>query len=138
MRNYLLFAMLLTGLVACKSSQPVSENKADSKVHENSTTISNLENTIDLTDHLRKVSGVWVQGSGSEATIRIRGNAGLQTSGEPLYIVNGSQISSGYSTVYNMVGNVNDIKTIQVLKDPSETSFYGVRGSNGVIIIKLK
>jgi TonB-dependent SusC/RagA subfamily outer membrane receptor len=34
--------------------------------------------------------------------------------------------------------NPNDIKRIQVLKDAGSTSFYGVRGGNGVILITTK
>jgi TonB-dependent SusC/RagA subfamily outer membrane receptor len=31
--------------------------------------------------------------------------------------------------------NPNDISSVQVLKDPSQTAMYGVRGANGVIVI---
>ncbi|PYP81348.1 MAG: hypothetical protein DMD25_01790, partial [Gemmatimonadetes bacterium] len=34
--------------------------------------------------------------------------------------------------------NPHDIASIQVLKDPAETAMYGVRGANGVIVIKTK
>ena len=34
--------------------------------------------------------------------------------------------------------NPHDIQSIQVLKDPSETTVYGVRGANGVIVITTK
>ena len=31
-----------------------------------------------------------------------------------------------------------EIESIEVLKEPAETALYGVRGANGVIIIKTK
>ena len=34
--------------------------------------------------------------------------------------------------------NPHDIETIQVLKNPEDTGVYGVRGANGVIVIKTK
>ena len=34
--------------------------------------------------------------------------------------------------------NPNDIESVNVLKDPSQTAIYGVRGANGVILIKTK
>jgi len=34
--------------------------------------------------------------------------------------------------------NPHDIASIQVLKDAASTAFYGVRGANGVILIKTK
>ncbi len=34
--------------------------------------------------------------------------------------------------------NPHDIASIEVLKDAASTAMYGVRGSNGVIVIKTK
>jgi TonB-dependent SusC/RagA subfamily outer membrane receptor len=34
--------------------------------------------------------------------------------------------------------NPYDIESIKVLKDPADLAMYGVRGANGVIIIKTK
>ena len=34
--------------------------------------------------------------------------------------------------------NPNDIESVKVLKDPSETTIYGFRGSNGVVVITTK
>jgi len=56
---------------------------------------------------------------------------------EPLFVVNGTPINGGLSAASSMV-TVADIKSVRVLKTPSETSFYGIRGSNGVIVITLK
>ena len=34
--------------------------------------------------------------------------------------------------------NPYDIESIKVLKNPSETSIYGIRGGNGVVVITTK
>lgn len=69
------------------------------------------------------------------ATIRIRGVATLNNSGqEPLIVVDGVQ-----STVSNMNAiDANEIENVSVLKDASATAVYGVRGANGVIIVTTK
>ena len=34
--------------------------------------------------------------------------------------------------------NPSDIKSVKVLKDPSDTAIYGFRGANGVVVIETK
>ena len=34
--------------------------------------------------------------------------------------------------------NPYDIESIEVLTDPASTTMYGVRGANGIIVIKMK
>ncbi|WP_044209899.1 SusC/RagA family TonB-linked outer membrane protein [Flammeovirga sp. OC4] len=96
-----------------------------------------------------QVAGLAVQASGEpgEASqIRIRGNNSLgirstdealttfNSANEPLYILNGTPISSAvFATI-----NPDDIVEIKVLKDGLATVEYGVRGANGVIEIKTK
>ncbi|HLZ86054.1 MAG TPA: SusC/RagA family TonB-linked outer membrane protein, partial [Puia sp.] len=50
---------------------------------------------------------------------------------DPLYIIDG--VPGGLHDL-----NANDIESLQVLKDAGAASIYGVRGSNGVIIITTK
>lgn len=101
----------------------------------NASQIDSPDIDFDLTMHLRKVPGVQVVGDGANAIFKIRNASSLNASTSPLFVV-GSMQMRDYSAVYNSV-NVRDIQSIQVLKDPSETSFYGVNGANGVIIINL-
>ncbi len=82
-----------------------------------------------------QVSGVSVSTSGepgSGADIRIRGVGSFSNVG-PLYVIDGMILTSGQREF-----NVNDIETMQVLKDASATALYGARGANGVIIITTK
>jgi TonB-linked SusC/RagA family outer membrane protein len=83
-----------------------------------------------------RASGIQVQQNsfapGSTPTVVIRGGNSLNTSNEPLYVVDGFITSTGASI------SPNDIENIQVLKDASSTAIYGARGGNGVILITTK
>ena len=81
-------------------------------------------------------TGVLVNTSGDPTespSLLIRGISSLNASTEPLYIVDGMP----YDGPINMI-NPNDIESVKVLKDPSETAIYGMRGGNGVVVIKTK
>lgn len=64
-------------------------------------------------------------------TIRIRGITSLNSSNDPLFIVDGSPVNS--------LSNIppNDVESINILKG-SSTAIYGTRGAAGVIVIKTK
>ena len=102
-----------------------------------------------------KMAGVFVSNEGSSPsarpTIRIRGVTTLGYN-DPLYVVDGIPLTEGGSgpeatsrerdmrgdvNIFTMI-NPNDIETISVLKDASATAIYGVRASNGVILITTK
>jgi TonB-linked SusC/RagA family outer membrane protein len=71
---------------------------------------------------------------GGKAKIRIRGNNSISGSNDPLYIVDGIALST-----FNLQDlNVNDIESMDVLKDASATAVYGSRGANGVVLITTK
>lgn len=83
-----------------------------------------------------KVAGMQIVNSGapgSNPTVRIRGVGTLDSDrGGPLYVVDGMF----YDNIAFL--NNNDIEDITILKDASSSSIYGVRASNGVIIITTK
>lgn len=85
-----------------------------------------------------KVPGLYIShtADGSIA-IRIRGNSSITGSNEPLYVIDGTPVNSGPGGSLSGI-NPKDIASIEVLKDAIATSFYGVRGANGVIVIKTK
>ncbi|HET9709242.1 MAG TPA: TonB-dependent receptor plug domain-containing protein [Gemmatimonadales bacterium] len=69
--------------------------------------------------------------------VRIRGGSSLMGSNEPLYVIDGVEIAPGANgALYGI--NPYDIESIEVLKDATSTAMYGSRGSNGVILIKMK
>ncbi len=99
------------------------------------TEINNLP-TRSVAESLQgRVAGVEVvknDGSpGAQSTIRIRGVSSLNNP-NPIYIIDGVRSSSGASF------NMQDIETIDVLKDASAASIYGASAAGGVIIITTK
>ena len=70
---------------------------------------------------------------GSEINITVRGGTSITQGTQPLYIVDGFQMENGLQNV-----DINDIESIDVMKDASATAIYGARGSNGVILITTK
>ena len=85
-----------------------------------------------------QVSGVQVYTSSGEpsstSSMYIRGVTSIYASTQPLYILDGSEISS--NTFLSL--NPNDVESMTVLKDASSTAIYGSRAANGVIIITSK
>jgi TonB-dependent SusC/RagA subfamily outer membrane receptor len=70
-------------------------------------------------------------------SVRIRGTTSIRGNTEPLYVIDGIAIDPGPGG--SLIGiNPHDIASIEVLKDPAETAAYGLRGANGVIVIKTK
>jgi len=87
-----------------------------------------------LTGKAAGVSVVTQSGApGAGINITIRGGASITQSTDPLYIIDGFQMENGLENV-----DINDIETIDVMKDASATAIYGAQGSNGVIIITTK
>ena len=101
-----------------------------------------------------KVSGVEVTPSsgmpGASAKITIRGARSFTGDNSPLYVVDGLPISSGndVSTGSSVSGSdyasrgldidPNDIESINILKGQAASALYGMRASNGVVIITTK
>lgn len=80
--------------------------------------------------------------AGSSTSIQIRGVNSLNSSNEPVYVIDGSIIRSeaGQDTYSNPLDglNPNDIESIEILKDASATAIYGAQAANGVIIVNMK
>lgn len=91
---------------------------------------------LTLLDRLREEPGLTISGTGNSAIIRIRGNTSISSNNEPLYVVNGSPVTSGFASVSASI-DVNNIESIRVLPR-SQSGLYGSRGGNGVIVIKTK
>nr|WP_181214234.1 TonB-dependent receptor [Phocaeicola faecicola] len=70
---------------------------------------------------------------GGGMKVRVRGTTSINTSNDPLYVIDGMISPSGLDGL-----NPADIQSMEVLKDASSTAIYGSRGSNGVIIITTK
>lgn len=89
-----------------------------------------------------KVAGLSVTtGSGSPnagSQIIIRGISSVNTSkgNEPLFVLDGMQISGGASAAADI--NPNDIESVTVLKGAAASALYGQDAANGVIMITTK
>lgn len=87
-----------------------------------------------LTGKAAGVSVITQSGApGADINIVIRGGSTITQGSSPLYIVDGFQMDNALQEV-----DINDIASIDVLKDASSTSIYGSRGSNGVVLITTK
>ncbi len=99
-----------------------------------------------------KVSGLEVRQSsgmpGAPSSVLIRGARSFSGNNNPLYVVDGMPIVSDNDYAANVTGsnytnraldiNPNDIETITVLKGQAAAALYGLRASNGVILITTK
>lgn len=114
-------------------------------------------NNPDLVSSLSgKIAGIEVRQSsgmpGAPSQVFIRGARSFSGNNQPLYVVDGMPISSGSD--YSQTGNAgvvgaaysnrtvdidpNDIESINVLKGQAASALYGLRASNGVILITTK
>lgn len=82
-----------------------------------------------------RASGVQIINSGapgSNVSIRIRGISTINNS-EPLLVIDGVPTDLSLNSL-----NMEDVQSVDVLKDASATAIYGSRGANGVVLITTK
>ncbi|MBC7914273.1 MAG: TonB-dependent receptor [Pyrinomonadaceae bacterium] len=98
-----------------------------------------------LTGKLAGVQVLQTAGApGAGISILVRGKGSITSGSDPLYVVDGIPLSdndaNGPGFKVNPLNsiNVNDIESIDVLKDASAAAIYGSRGSNGVVLITTK
>ena len=90
-----------------------------------------VNNLIDL---LRgNIAGLQINYSNGQMKASIRGSSSFALSTEPLFIVGGTEYNSLEEA--NNAVSVEDIREVEIKKDGSE---YGMKGANGVIIIRIK
>lgn len=145
MRKYL-YLLAALAMMSCASHQYLGDNNDEVNIGYGSTKKDKLTTSVsqldidqkqiggysNIYDYMRgKVPGVTVMGSGANAKILIRGISSINSSTDPLILVDGSPM-----TDISMI-NPSDIKSVSVLKDAS-SSIYGSRGANGVILITTK
>lgn len=109
------------------------DNSADVEIVASNSkeTAAGAKQFLNIYDYLRgKVSGVSISSNNS---IRIRGNSSFSGGGEPLFVLNGVQVTQ--TTFADIVPTT--IRNVKILKGP-ETAVYGIRGANGVIEVKTQ
>ena len=81
-------------------------------------------------------AGVNIEGRGGAAgqpSFSIRGQTSLSASNTPLIVIDGIIYNGSIADI-----NINDVESIDILKDASAASVYGSRSANGVMIITTK
>ena len=86
-----------------------------------------------------QLSGVSVQQTsgvpGNAPLIRIRGISSISSGNSPLFVIDGFPVEDN-TVISNL--NMNDVESIEILKDAASASIYGSRGSNGVVLITTR
>ena len=98
-----------------------------------------------------RVPGVMVQAgtqTGSGQRIRVRGISSMSLSNEPIFIIDGTRMSSNNGSAafgnggnnFSRLGDISpeDIDNIEIVKGPSAATLYGTDAANGVILITTK
>ena len=84
---------------------------------------------------------------GNAPSVRIRGAASVSASNDPLYVIDGvpmiagdiSQLDAGGQSIAALSGlNIDEVGSVDILKDAAASAIYGSRGSNGVVLITTK
>ncbi|MCK4854627.1 MAG: SusC/RagA family TonB-linked outer membrane protein, partial [Bacteroidales bacterium] len=94
-------------------------------------------------------SGVHVEQSsgklGEAIKVRIRGSSSISADNQPLYVIDGIPLynedtgsNNNHPTNALAQINMNDVETIEILKDASAAAIYGSRAANGVVMITTK
>ncbi|MGF7215610.1 TonB-linked SusC/RagA family outer membrane protein [Spirosoma lacussanchae] len=95
-----------------------------------------------------KAAGVQVNSGsgklGQGIQVRVRGQSSVSASNQPLYVVDGTPVTtdnlSFNAAATNPLSDINpqDIESIEILKDASAGAIYGSRAANGVVLITTK
>jgi len=96
-----------------------------------------MQASISVLDALSgSAAGVNIEGrggAGSQPSFSIRGKTSLSASESPLIVLDGIIYNGSISSI-----NINDVASIDILKDASAAAVYGSRSANGVMIITTK
>lgn len=128
---FLSSALLLSGCTTKQgfSTGPTPESPNSVNVGSN--------NTLQLVDYLRRVPGLQIEQRGSNISVMIRGANSISGDNSPLFVVDRQPVGTDYGDAASAV-DINDIKTINVIKGAEGQQLYGMRGANGVIQIVTK
>lgn len=113
----------LTGAVSTMDSKTLTEKP-----------VTNINDA--LSGRLAGVSVGKASSPSEDSSLKIRGTNTINSGTSPIYVVDGLVMGNDFG-FFNSI-NVNDVESIQVLKDASATALYGSRGANGVIVVTTK
>jgi TonB-dependent starch-binding outer membrane protein SusC len=84
-----------------------------------------------------KYPGVQITRTADGIAIQLRGPASFYSNGAALYVIDDVPMPAGRGGGLTGI-NPYDIQSIRVLKNPEDIGIYGIRGSNGVVLITTK
>ena len=84
-----------------------------------------------------KYPGVQIMRTGDGIAIQLRGPGSFYSNGAALYVIDDVPMPAGRGGGISGL-NPYDIESIRVLKNPEDIGIYGIRGSNGVVLITTK
>jgi TonB-dependent SusC/RagA subfamily outer membrane receptor len=123
-------------LAGCASSPNTDQAEPEPDL-----TAEDIERTPDMPIEralMARVPGLWVSRAPDGGLVmRIRGQTSVNASATPLFVIDGMIFDPGPNGSLTGI-NPDDIESIKVLKDATDTAMYGVRGANGVIVITTK
>jgi hypothetical protein len=127
MRRQFMIILALLALTACGSTKRTASGEEGSETVEQQNRVG-----MTLLNRIRRLPGITLR---SGVPVFTKSSAEINSGGsfEPLYVLNGYPVGNSFRDVDQLVDNVNVVK-IEVMS-ASESSFYGSRGSNGVILI---
>jgi TonB-dependent SusC/RagA subfamily outer membrane receptor len=128
-------------LVSCSHRQAAPDTQADARPPGTVLTADDIRRSPGQSLEqllLARVPGLTIErrADGSSKLV-IRGKNTILGDDEVLFVVNGIPLGSAAGGNLSAI-NIHDIETVQVLRDAAATSAYGVRGANGVIVIRTK
>ncbi len=100
--------------------------------------INKVDNSQTWENHLRRLPGVMVSGRSPNLTVRIRSQSNsFLLDSSPLFVLDNTPMGNDFQSLFSAI-NLADVESITVLKNAGETSMWGLRGSNGVIVVRSK
>ena len=120
----------MLGEVVATGYQTISRERSTGSV-----TILKAEDLgkVQSTSLVSKIEGLTPGLSTYGGNLEMRGTSSFAINSTPLLVVDGIVMNQSLSSL-----NPDDVETITVLKDAAATSLYGVRASNGVIVVTTK
>ena len=123
----------LTGSIAKVSTEDLNEVPT--------VTFENALQGVSSGVHIEQSSGKL----GEAIKVRIRGSSSISADNQPLYVIDGIPLytedtgnNNNHPTNPLAQINMNDVETIEILKDASAAAIYGSRAANGVVMITTK
>ncbi len=138
-------ALLLSSLLlliflslGCGRSSAYSYGNKENPTSTKSQEVDATKSGETLVNYIRRLPGVSVNRSGNELVAYVRGaNDNVNANTAAQIYIDGTPVGNDINEVSSLI-SVDEIRRVEVVKDVSELSRYGMLGANGVILIKSR